>query len=117
MVKVFRSKPFPLFDAIGDLVDGTRATGEGVFHAGRQPAFDENDSPIRGNSPTSDTNIDPAIRDISNTQKASKGKGRAAGTQVSTFQAVLTMLLMYTDTHSDYETGCNILQIRRLLQQ
>jgi hypothetical protein len=61
MVKIFRSKPFPLFDAIGDLVNGTRATGEGVFQAGRQSMFDQNGSPTCSNSPSSDTNINPAL--------------------------------------------------------
>lgn len=112
MVKTFRSKAFPLYNAIGDLVDGTRATGEGVFQAGRVSAFDPNDSPTRGNSQSSDAYIDPALQEISNKHKPSKGKGRAAVTQVSVFQIALTTPLMYTDTDSKQETRCNLLPIR-----
>ena len=35
--KPFKNKSFPLFDNIGDLVDGTRATGEYVFQGGQSP--------------------------------------------------------------------------------
>jgi hypothetical protein len=100
MVKTFCTKAFPLYNQFGDLIDGTQATGEGVFHAGGMSAFDPNDSPTHGDSPSSDANIDPSLREISNVPKASKGKGRAAVTQVSEFQIVLTTLLIYTDTDS-----------------
>ncbi|KAF8264931.1 hypothetical protein EI94DRAFT_1805099 [Lactarius quietus] len=58
--KTFQTKPFPLFNAIGDLIDGTRATGEGVFQAGRTSAFSQPPSPPR--SPILDPNIDPALQ-------------------------------------------------------
>ena len=52
MVKTFCEKPFPLFDAIGDLINGTCATGRGVFQAGQASAFDNSnqDSIICDNS-------------------------------------------------------------------
>ena len=81
-MKTFRTKPFPLYNAIGDLVDGTRATGEGVFQAGQTSAFDRNVSPTHDDSP-SDTNIDPSLRETSTVRKTAKGKGRATDTQVS----------------------------------
>ena len=101
MVKTFRHKPFPLYEAIGDLVDGTWATGEGIFHAGRTPTFDHHDSPMHGDSPNSDTNIDPSLWEISNNmQKTLKGKGRAVNTPkntpVSTSQTMSNILLIYT---------------------
>ena len=36
-VKPFKNKSFPLFDDIGDLVDGTRATGKYVFWGSQSP--------------------------------------------------------------------------------
>ena len=82
-VKTFRGKPFPLFDAIGDLIDGTRATGRGVFQAGQASAFDnsDHDSVIRDNSPipddspdSIDSRIDPILLEASRNMrdKASK---------------------------------------------
>lgn len=66
MVKTFRTKPFPLFDAIGDLIDGTRATGEGVFQAGQTSVFDCHDSPTHDNSPSLvDPRIDPVLIEAS----------------------------------------------------
>ena len=52
-VKTFLRKPFPLFDAIRDLIDGTCATGRGAFQAGQVSAFDnsDHDSIICDNSP------------------------------------------------------------------
>jgi hypothetical protein len=38
MAKALRKKGFPLFDDTAELVDGTRATGENAFRAGRTPA-------------------------------------------------------------------------------
>ena len=53
LVKTFCRKPFPLFDAIGDLIDGTCTTGRGVFQVGQVSAFDnsDHDSVIHDNSP------------------------------------------------------------------
>ena len=103
MVKAFRTKPFPLFDSIGDLVDGTRATGEGVFIAGRTSAFDRHDSPLHGDSPISvhsqnDDNIDPSLREISCNVDKGKGKASGSNTQVSAYQA-MSVSLIYTATH------------------
>ena len=81
-LKTFRTKPFPLYNTIGDLIDGTQATGEGVFQAGQMSAFDCNISPTHNNSP-SDTNIDPSLLEISTVCKTAKGKGHATNTQVS----------------------------------
>ena len=52
-VKTFCRKPFPLFDAIRDLIDGTSATSRGVFQAGQASSFDnsDHDSVIHDNSP------------------------------------------------------------------
>ena len=66
LVKTFRTKPFPLFDAIGDLIDGTRATGEGTFQAGQTSVFDHHDSPPRDISPCSfESKIDPILLEVS----------------------------------------------------
>ena len=35
--KPFKNKSFPFFDNIGDLFDGTHATGEYVFQGGQSP--------------------------------------------------------------------------------
>lgn len=71
----YRTKPFPLYDPIGDLVDGSRATGEGTFHAGQVSAFapppSETPAHDRSPSPTmSDEDIDPRIKDISRDMQA-----------------------------------------------
>ena len=59
-VKTFHRKPFPLFDAIRDLIDGTCATGRGAFQAGQASAFDnsDHDSIICDNSPIPDDSPD-----------------------------------------------------------
>ena len=79
MVKAFRTKPFPLFNAIGDLIDGSRATGEGTFRAGITSTFDHHDSPTRDASPSSfDSKIDPVL--LAESRNMEKGL-----TQVSAF--------------------------------
>jgi hypothetical protein len=72
MVKKFCTKPFPLFNAIGDLIDGTRATGNGVFWAGQTSTFDHHDSPVCDNSLDSmDSKINLVLLEASrNTDKA-----------------------------------------------
>ncbi|KAF8271334.1 hypothetical protein EI94DRAFT_1698111 [Lactarius quietus] len=66
MVKVFCTKPFPLFEAIGDLVDGTRASGKGAFQAGQISAFDQHDSPARSHFPNPiDSKINPVLHEVS----------------------------------------------------
>ena len=59
-VKTFHGKPFPLFDAIRDLIDGTCTTGRGAFQAGQASAFDnsDHDSIIHDNSPIPDDSPD-----------------------------------------------------------
>ncbi|KAH9037598.1 Myb/SANT-like DNA-binding domain-containing protein [Lactarius pseudohatsudake] len=64
LVKKYRTKPFPLYNAIGDLVDGTRATGKGAFRAGRTSAFEPPSCRARDTTP-SDFAIDPALEEIS----------------------------------------------------
>ena len=67
----FRNKGFPLFDEIGNLIDGTRATGEFAFRAGQSPG----PSKTRHSSPATppgddfDSRIDPALLEISNKTK------------------------------------------------
>ncbi|KAI9442579.1 hypothetical protein H4582DRAFT_1764142, partial [Lactarius indigo] len=39
LVKKFCTKPFPLYNAVGELVDGTQATGKHAFQAGQASAF------------------------------------------------------------------------------
>ena len=57
-VKPFKNKSFPLFDDIGDLVNGTRATGEYVFRGGQSPT-QSNESTL---APISyDGQIDPIL--------------------------------------------------------
>jgi hypothetical protein len=68
IVKKFRSKPFPLYDAIGDLIDGTQATGEGVFRAGRASAF----NPLPSTIPNSSFAINPALEEISRDMEKSR---------------------------------------------
>jgi hypothetical protein len=60
MVKKFRKKPFLLYDAVRDLIDSTRATGEGVFRAGQTSAFERPNYPRRDATP-SDFAIDPVL--------------------------------------------------------
>ena len=56
--KPFKNKSFPLFDDIGDLVDGTCATGEYVFRGGQSPT-QSNESTL---APISyDGQIDPIL--------------------------------------------------------
>ena len=56
--KPFKNKSFPLFDDIGDLVNGTRATGEYVFRGGQSPT-QSNESTL---APISyDGQIDPIL--------------------------------------------------------
>ena len=72
---MFRTKPFPLFNTIGDLVDGTRATGQGVFRAGQTSTFDPPNSPACDNSPDSiDSKIDPVLLEASQTMGKAKEK-------------------------------------------
>lgn len=44
--KKWRKTPFPLFDDLGSLVDGTAATGEGAYHPGQPSSsmFDLSDT-------------------------------------------------------------------------
>ncbi|KAH9022583.1 hypothetical protein EDB85DRAFT_2151721 [Lactarius pseudohatsudake] len=69
LVKKFRTKPFPLFDAVGELVDGTRATGKRAFRAGQASVFPP---------PPSDFAIDPTLDDIS------LDMGRVSGDETGT---------------------------------
>lgn len=63
---MFCGNPFPLFNAIGDLIDGTQATGHSVFQAGQTSTFDHHDSPAHKNTPDSiDSKIDPVLLDLS----------------------------------------------------
>ena len=79
LVRAFCTKPFPLFNAIGDLIDGSQATGEGTFQAGTTSAFDHYDSPTCDASPSSfDSKIDPIL--LAESRNMEKGL-----TQVSTF--------------------------------
>ena len=56
--KPFKNKSFPLFDDIGDLVDGTHATGEYVFRGSQSPT-QSNESTL---APISyDSQIDPIL--------------------------------------------------------
>ncbi|KAI9431664.1 Myb/SANT-like DNA-binding domain-containing protein [Lactarius indigo] len=64
LVKKFRTKPFPLYNAVGELVDGTRATGKHAFRAGQASAFTTPQPGAREPTP-SDFSIDPALNDIS----------------------------------------------------
>ncbi|KAH9038050.1 Myb/SANT-like DNA-binding domain-containing protein [Lactarius deliciosus] len=79
----FRTKPFPLYNAIGDLVDGTRATEKGAFWAGQTSAFEPPPSRACGSTP-SDFTIDPAIKEISCNMAQERVEEDETGTQVNT---------------------------------
>ena len=66
----FRKKGFPLFDDIGNLIDGTRATGEFAFRAGQSrqtpgPSYTRHSSPATPPGDDYDARIDPELLDIS----------------------------------------------------
>ena len=80
LVKVFKLKAFPHYDAIGDLIDGTRATGEGVFRPGITSASKPPPSPGLSNANSSFV-IDPTLEEIS--YEMETPSGIVTGTQVS----------------------------------
>lgn len=59
-LKKWRTTPFPLFDEMADLVEGTYATGAGVFRPGRDFTPDP-DSSSDGGAGEDDT-IDPLLK-------------------------------------------------------
>lgn len=65
--KPFRKKGFPLFDELGDLIDGTRATGEFAFRAGQTPgpSYTRHSSPVTPPGDDFDSRIDPVLLGIS----------------------------------------------------
>ena len=66
MVKTFCTKPFPLFNTIGDLIDGTHATSNGISQARQTSVFDCHNSPACNNSPgLVDSRIDPVLIEAS----------------------------------------------------
>ena len=64
----FGRKGFPLFDEIGNLVDGTCATGEFAFRAGQSPgpSYTRHSSPATPPGDDFDSHIDPILLGISN---------------------------------------------------
>ena len=63
---------FPLFDKIGNLVDGTRATGEFMFRAGQSPgpSYTRHSSPATPPGDDFDSRINPVLLGISNNSAA-----------------------------------------------
>ena len=104
MVKTFCTKPFPLFDAIGDLIDGTHATGEGIFQARQTSVFDQHNSPAHDNSPGSvNSRIDPVLIEVSHDMDK-------ASNQVRPFQIQRDLTDSIT---SEQESQRVILQLRQ----
>lgn len=66
--KPFRKKGLPLYDEIGNLIDGTRATGEFAYQAGQTPGPSNNrhSSPATPPGDSFDSQIDPILLGISN---------------------------------------------------
>ena len=64
----FRKKGFLLYDEIGFLIDGTRATGEFAFRTGLSPgpSFTRHSSPATPPGDDFDSRIDPVLLGISN---------------------------------------------------
>ncbi|KAI9456700.1 hypothetical protein BJY52DRAFT_1275555 [Lactarius psammicola] len=77
----FRKKPFPLYDTIADLVDGTKGTGKNAFRAGQTPAFKRDCSPHLGpqkyNSSDDDELATPTPRN------SDRKRSKSAGTSTS----------------------------------
>ncbi|KAH9037596.1 Myb/SANT-like DNA-binding domain-containing protein [Lactarius pseudohatsudake] len=74
LVKKFRTKAFPLYNAVGELVDGTRATGKNTFHAGQRSVFNPTQPQTREPTPY-DFSIDLILQDISRDMESDLGDG------------------------------------------
>ncbi|KAH9021386.1 Myb/SANT-like DNA-binding domain-containing protein [Lactarius pseudohatsudake] len=74
LVKKFRTKAFPLYNTVGELVDGTRATGKNTFHAGQRSVFNPTQPQTREPTPY-DFSIDPILQDISRDMESDLGDG------------------------------------------
>ncbi|KAH8981369.1 hypothetical protein EDB86DRAFT_3087156 [Lactarius hatsudake] len=72
LVKKFRTKAFPLYNAVSELVDGTRATGKNTFHVGQTSAFNPTQPQTCEPTPY-DFSIDPILQDISRDMESDLG--------------------------------------------
>ncbi|KAH9013586.1 hypothetical protein EDB84DRAFT_1568586 [Lactarius hengduanensis] len=73
----FRKKGFPFFDEIGDLIDGTRATGEFAFRGGQSagPSHTRHSSASPTPPPNNDSfAIDPVLLDVSRDLNSSRDR-------------------------------------------